>query len=168
MHALLLALVLAAPVHDRGTTYGSDHGGGYGLGLILGEPTGVSLKRYLPGGGWDAYIGFAYGPGFRFGADWLWTLGNVARNQDLTVNGYLGLGPFLGTFSGPCGGGFINNSCNGDFYFGARVPFGIEALFRRAPISLGLELAPAIGIAPSPPARSGLLLDVVLAIRYLF
>jgi hypothetical protein len=164
MHALLLALVLAAPIR------GSDHAGraGYGLGVILGEPTGVSLKRYLPGGGWDAYVGFAYGPGVRFGFDWLWTLGNIARGQDVYLDGYVGVGPFLGTFAGQCNGGFINNTCNGDFYFGGRVPFGVEAIFRRAPVSLAVEIAPALGIVPAAPARAGLLLDVLLAIRFLF
>lgn len=166
MHAVLLAVLLAAPARFSRAFDQPGHSG-YGLGLMLGEPTGVSLKRYLPGGGgWDAYVGFAYGPGVRFGGDWLWTLGNLAHNQDVSFDAYAGAGLLLGTFSGPCGGGFINNSCNGDLYFGGRVPIGVEAIFRRAPVSIGLEIAPGFGIVP--PSRSGLLLDLLFAIRFLF
>ena len=167
MHALLLALSLAAPA--RGSSYEGARQSGYGLGLILGEPTGVSLKRYLPGGGWDLYIGFAASPGIRFGGDWLWTLGSIARSPDVAVDGYVGVGPFLGTDdSGPCGAGFLGNGCNGTFYFGGRVPFGVEAIFRRAPVSLGFEIAPALGIAPAGPTHAGIFLDILLAVRFLF
>jgi hypothetical protein len=76
----------------------------------------------------------------------------------------VGLGPFVGAFQGPCGPGFFDNRCNGDVYFGGRVPFGVELLLKEVPLTFGLELAPGLAFAP---ARAGLLLDFLFAIRWL-
>ena len=146
---------------------------GWALGLTIGDPFGVSLKHYNgprkgpPGGyptAWDAYVALAYGPGFRFGADWLVTLGRLATEPEFSLDVYAGVGPFLGVLSNPCGPGFIDNRCNGDAYFGARAPLGLEMILRKAPLTLGLELAPGVGFAPG---RAGLLLDFLLAARWL-
>jgi hypothetical protein len=136
----------------------------WAVGLTVGDPFGLSLKRYLGAQAWDAYVAFAYGPGFRFGGDWLWNLGRLARQPKFDIDLYAGVGPFIGTFTGPCGPGFFDNRCNGDVYFGGRVPLGAELLLKEAPLTFGLEVAPGFGIAPG---RAGLLLDFLLAIRYL-
>ena len=138
----------------------------WGLGLTVGDPFGVTLKRYLGNeNAWDVYAAFAYAPGVRFGGDWLWNLGRLAAERYFDLDAYAGVGPFVGVLSDPCGPGFINNRCNGDAYFGARVPLGLEMLLRRAPVTFGLEIAPGVGFAP---ARSGFLLDFLLAVRWLF
>lgn len=138
----------------------------WAVGLTLGEPFGLSVKRYLGGANaWDAYAAFVYGPGLRFGGDFIWTLGRIGRNPKLDVDVYAGVGPFIGAFEGWCGPGFARYQCgNGDFYFGGRVPLGVEVLLREAPVSFGLEVAPGIGIAPGFP---WLLLDVAFAFRVL-
>jgi hypothetical protein len=169
MRALACALVLAGtPAFAQRAP--SDR---WALGVTIGDPFGVSLKRYNgprrgpPGGNntaWDAYAAFAYGPGVRFGGDWLWNLARLATEPEFAVDAYAGVGPFVGAFSGPCGPGFIDNRCNGDVYFGARVPLGVEMLLRKAPITFGLELAPGVGFAPG---RAGMLLDFLLAVRWL-
>ena len=166
MRALACALLLAG---------GSAWGAGlarvhrparWGLGLTLGDPFGVTLKRYLGNeNAWQAYAAFAYGPGVRFGGDWLWNLGALAAEPQFDLDAYVGVGPFVGVLSDPCGPGFLKDRCNGDAYFGARAPLGLEMLLRRAPVSFGIEIAPGVGFAPS---RSGFLLDFLFAVRWLF
>lgn len=137
----------------------------WGIGLVLGTPTGLSLKRYLGRNAFDVYLGGVYGPGMRFGADYLWGLAQLVRAQSVNLDFYVGLGGFVGALRGPCGS-FYNwqGTCNGDGYVGARVPIGLEFVFKSAPISLGLELAPGIAFAPD---RQGFLFDGNLALRFL-
>jgi hypothetical protein len=167
MRAAALALLLvAAPAFASEGLEPASRPARWGIGFTLGDPFGLTLKRYLGGAqAWDAYAAFAYGPGIRFGADWIWILGTAARARQLDLDIYLGVGPFIGAFEGPCGPGFFDQRCNGDIYFGGRVPVGAEMLFKEAPVSVGVELAPGLGFAPG---RAGLLLDFLLAVRYLF
>src|SRR5260221_248309 len=93
MRSLLLAAVLlcASPALARDTRLPVQTGleevarpARWGLGVMLGEPFGVSLKRYLGGvNAFDVYAAFAYGPGLRFGGDWLWELCRIAREREL-------------------------------------------------------------------------------------
>ena len=167
MRALACALLLAAsPAIAQQRLTPARRPARWALGLTIGDPFGISLKRYLgTANAWDAYVAFAYGPGIRFGGDWLWNLGRLIAERKFELDLYAGVGPFIGALSDPCGPGFINNRCNGDLYFGARVPFGLELLLREAPVTFGLELAPGIAFAPG---RAGLLLDFFLAVRWLF
>lgn len=138
----------------------------WGAGLTFGDPFGVSVKRYVGDqNAWDLYAAFAYGPGVRFGGDWLWDLGRIVAERDFDVDLYAGVGPFVGALSDPCGPGFLRDRCNGDAYVGGRAPLGAEMLLRRVPLTVGLELAPGVGFAPG---RSGFLLDFLLAVRWLF
>jgi len=167
VRALILAVFLVAtPVAAREIQPLGP--GRWGFGLTLGDPFGLSLKHYLrAGNAWDLYMAFAYGPGFRFGGDWLWTLGTVVRERKFEVNTYAGVGPFIGAFSGPCGVrfGIYSNCGSGSAFFGARVPLGLELLLREAPLSLGLEVGPGIAFYSG---GADFLFDFLLAIRYLF
>jgi hypothetical protein len=139
---------------------------GWGVGVMVGDPFGLTLKRYLGGANaWDLYMAFAYGPGFRFGGDWLWTVGRAEAHRKFDLDAYIGVGPFIGDLQGPCGPGFLTDRCNGDFYFGGRVPLGAEILLKEAPVSFGVEVGPGVGFAPG---RAGLVFDFLLAVRYLF
>jgi len=137
----------------------------WGIGLILGEPTGFSVKRYLGRDAVHVYLGGAYGPGLRVGFDYLFGLARLQEGRNASLDLFVGLGAFAGALRGPCGG--INNwqgDCNGDGYLGARMPLGLEVRFHNAPISIGLELAPGLAFASG---RSGLLVDADLAVRIL-
>jgi hypothetical protein len=137
----------------------------WGVGLMLGEPTGLTLKHYLGRDAVHVYLGGAYGPGVRFGVDYLFGVAQVLGGGNAWIDLFVGGGAFVGTLRGPCDG--INNwqgTCNGDGYLGARMPLGFEVRFRSAPISLGLEVAPGLAVASG---RSGLLVDADLALRLL-
>lgn len=140
--------------------------GRWSLGAMLGTPTGFTAKRYL--GGSDAFdinLGAAYAPGLRFGVDYLWGLAQLlSNNSALNLDFYLGAGPFVGTLQGPCGGWSWGAACNGDLYVGGRMPIGLEAVFKRVPFTVGLEIAPGLALSAG---RTGFLLDSVLIGRVL-
>jgi hypothetical protein len=138
----------------------------WGLGIQIGAPTGLTLKRYLGRDAIDFYVGGVYGPGLRVGADYLFGLAQLADSPSVNLDLYVGVGPFVGLLRGPCAGvSSWPGTCDGDGYLGGRVPIGLELVSKRAPFSLGLELAPAFAVAPN---RAGVLLDVNLAARVLF
>jgi hypothetical protein len=173
MRAFVCALILAASPAIGAERLAGVRPERWALGLMLGDPFGISLKhynrsptRYPPGANayaWDVYAALAYGPGVRFGGDWIWVLDRLVAERKFDLDLHAGVGPFIGALSEPCGPGFLRDRCNGDVYFGARVPLGVELLLREAPVTFGLELAPGIGFAPG---RAGLLLDFFLALRW--
>jgi hypothetical protein len=167
MRGIALAVVIAstpALAQDQRVRPGT-HAPQWAAGLTLIDPTGITFKRYLGGrDSFDLGVGFLYGPGARFYADYLRDFARVFANPDLFLDLYAGLGGFVGVLSSPCGPGFLNDRCNGDIYAGARVPLGAEVLFRKAPFTAGLELAPGFAVAPG---RAGFLLDFMLIGRAL-
>ena len=96
--------------------------------------------------------------------DWLFGLGRIERHRKFDIDVYMGVGPFVGTFVGPCSPWWFTDRCNGEAYFGGRVPFGAELLLKEAPVSFGLEIAPGLGISVG---RAAFLLDFLLAVRLL-
>ena len=164
------ALLLALPARaDEGTvqTFSVHEPARWSVGLMLGAPTGISLKRYLGGrNAFDLNAAAAYGPGLRLGADYLWGLAELLGDRSgANLDFYLGAGGFVGTLQGPCAGyGYWRDTCNGDLFAGVRMPVGLELVFKRVPISLGLEVAPGIAFAPG---RAGFMLDASLLVRVL-
>jgi hypothetical protein len=138
----------------------------WSVGLMFGAPTALTAKRYLGGANaFDIGFGGALGPGVRVFGDYLLGLAQLpSESPNAAINVYLGAGPMLGVFSGTCA--IINsNRCGGgDVYLGMRVPFGVEAVFRRTPLALGIEVAP--GIIFYSGGGSGTL-DLALTIRLL-
>ena len=111
-----------------------------GIGFMVGEPTGLSLKSWTGGG--NAFdIGLAWSLGrydaINIHADYLWHNYEVFSEADSgTLPLYYGIGGRVV---------FAEN----DAVIGARVPVGINYLFDDAPIGLFLEVAPIFNIAPS-------------------
>ncbi|TMA19926.1 MAG: hypothetical protein E6J88_17800 [Deltaproteobacteria bacterium] len=135
----------------------------WGFGFMLGDPTGLTLKRYMGRNAFDAYLGF-WAPGLRFGADYLWNLGRLANSPKVELDIYAGGGGFAGALSGPCGPGFI--TCGGGAaYVGARMPLGAELLLKEAPFTFGVEIAPGLAAGNF---GLGFILDFLLIARILF
>ena len=135
---------------------------GWGLGLMLGYPIGLNAKYWL-GGANAVDIAVGGGPGFRVHGDFDWGLAQLLRNKsDLTLDLYLGVGGAIGFASGFCGY-YGDRFCRDRFVVGARVPFGIDARLRRAPVNFGLELAPGIWVGNYVEG----LFDVFIFVRFL-
>jgi hypothetical protein len=141
------------------------HPAGWALGFMLGAPLGLTAKYWL--GGPNALdLGFGTGPGVRVHGDYLWGLAQVLRDKsDLTLDLYLGAGAGVGV--GPrgyyCGWYNEGDFCDGSAYVIGRVPFGVDARLRKAPVELGLEMAPGLLIG----RRAWGLFDVFIFVRFI-
>jgi hypothetical protein len=160
LRCCLALFLLAAPSANAEAVH---QPAGWGLGLMLGYPLGLNAKYWL--GGANAFdLAVGGGPGLRFHGDYEWGLAQVLKNKsDLTLDLYLGVGAAVAYASGFCGY-YGNNFCQDRVFVGGRVPFGIDARLRRAPVDFGLELAPGIWVGNYVEA----LFDVFLFVHYIF
>jgi hypothetical protein len=126
---------------------------GFGLGVILGEPTGISAKGWTTlnnaidvGAAWS----FRRKGSFHLHADYLWHFPNLIQSSERFVL-FTGLGGRLAVG-------------RGDGVFGVRVVGGFAWWPRNAPIDLFVEFAPIVDLAPATEltANGG------LGIRYFF
>lgn len=130
---------------------------GLGLGIIVGEPTGISIKKWIDNkhaiDGAIA-ISLAEDDSFQLHADYL------IHNTESSLNPpelkgsapwYYGVGGRLRTN-------------DGDTHLGVRVPLGITYLFADAPVDFFAEVAPVLDIAP----EVSLGLNGALGLRYYF
>jgi len=148
---LCFALALAAATGSSAAQETDD----FGLGLILGDPTGVSGKYMLsPDMAVDGAIGFGIigGDHLHIHSDLLWQF-DILHGPAGSLDIYLGVGPTLAINRGKT-----------DLMLGARGPVGISFLFRRVPLDIFLELALGLFIVE----EVDLDLDAAIGIRYWF
>lgn len=154
---LVLVIIIAKPITAQ------DHG--FGIGFILGEPTGLSAKLWTSkvnafdfglglslGGDRIKYKGNYDNDGrVHFHMDYLWHSFNAISSTEKFPL-YYGLGGRFNT-----GGGY-------DGSLGIRGVFGIAWFPRSTPIDIFLELVPVFQVTP----LTGLGIDAGLGIRYFF
>lgn len=112
---------------------------GVGIGFMVGEPTGLSLKSWTSSN--NAFdVGLAWSldsDAVHVHADYLWHNFNLFNDiQSGTLPVYYGIG------------GRVVFDDNNDALIGARIPVGLNYLFENDPIGLFLELAPIFNLAP--------------------
>ncbi len=125
-----------------------------GLGLIVGEPTGVTgAYRLSRRTAIDAAVGIDEldRDGFYVHAEFLFVLPDLLGGGAVSLSPYLGAGGFLVEFKDEIG-------------IGGRAPFGLSLDFKRAPIQVFLELAAFVLIVPDTDGDLG----VALGFRYYF
>lgn len=126
---------------------------GVGLGVVVGEPTGISLKAWVSArNALDAGLAWSFGRGGRvhIHADYLFHLfGELKIHKDIVP--YLGLGGRLAVGSG-------------DEHLGIRIPFGMVWWPREVPLDLFVELAPIVDLTPSTKLRA----NAGIGVRYFF
>ncbi len=110
---------------------------GFGIGLQIGVPTGVTGKYYLSV---DTALDFAVGNyyrrsgrGINFHADFLWHPLVLGKTDSIWVPFYLGIGARILDHN--------RDRDDQDLHFGVRAPFGIAIDFTNVPIDIFLELA---------------------------
>ncbi len=114
-------------------------GRGFGAGVIIGEPTGLSGKAWISGE--TAIVGGAAwslrGPNdqFQLHLDHLWHFHDAIRSSEQ-------FSPYLGF-----GGRLIAEDDGGRF--GVRVPLGLVWLPDNAPLDVFFEIVPVLDLAPS-------------------
>jgi hypothetical protein len=155
---LLLIILTAAPVS------GQDNG--FGLGLILGEPTGLSAKLWTSNtNAFDFGLGLSVGGDrisnrnhiyndngrIHFHMDYLWHAFNAISSTERFPL-YYGLGARFNS-----GGGY-------DESIGIRGVFGIAWFPHSTPIDVFLELVPVLQLTSS----TGFGIDAGVGVRYFF
>lgn len=132
-----LIMIFAKPITAQ------DHG--FGLGIILGEPTGFSAKAWTSK---DNAFDFALAWSFNnyhhndnhndgsilLQADYVWHFFNAITVSKGKLPIYVGIGARVVLAD--------------DASFGIRIPVGIDYLFADAPIDIFLELVPIMDLSP--------------------
>lgn len=152
INALLLGVLLSA----------SASGQGLGVGIIAGDPTGVSVKKWLDNGNaidGAAAWSFEDDDSFQLHADYLWHHHVLSFSESLEgrMPLYCGIGGRLGFDEG-------RGRHGGDNHAGIRFPLGVTYLLERAPVDLFIEVVPVFDVAPS----TDLELDAAIGFRYYF
>jgi hypothetical protein len=112
----------------------------FGAGLIVGEPTGASLKYFLTD---KTAIDGAIGWGFHdetdlhLHSDFLWHLNDICSVPDGQLSLYFGVGAR------------VKFRDNADDRVGVRVPVGVSYMLENVPVDVFLEVAPIIDFTPS-------------------
>ncbi len=125
---LMLFFIKPAAAQDRG----------FGMGIILGEPTGLSAKLWTSS---DNAFDFAAAWSLRgegnllLQADYVWHFFNVIPVSSGKLPLYIGIG----------GRALLAN----DPQLGVRIPFGMDYLFATAPVDIFVELAPILDLSPA-------------------
>ncbi|MEW6506423.1 MAG: hypothetical protein AB1432_01625 [Bacteroidota bacterium] len=128
---------------------------GFGIGLMVGEPTGISGKYWISNE--NAFdFGLAYSfvqkhSAVSIHADYLYHAFDVIKS-DYRLPVYYGFGARIR---------FVNNSDNS---LGARGVVGIAWLNDKLPIDIFFEVVPVFNLIPS----TALNLDIALGARYYF
>jgi hypothetical protein len=111
---------------------------GFGLGIILGEPTGVSGKLWTSGqNAFDFAAAWSFqGDGnLLLQADYVWHIFRLIPVPDGKLPFYVGVGGEVILADDPV--------------IGVRVPLGLDYMFGNAPVDIFVELVPILRLAPS-------------------
>ena len=111
----------------------------FGVGLLLGEPTGLSMKYWLNESfAVDGGVGASFfrENGVQLHSDVLWHAFGLFDVPEGRLPLYFGLG------------GRVKFE-DGDDRFGIRFPIGVSYMFDQRPIDVFLEVAPILDVSPS-------------------
>lgn len=159
----LIALVVIITFIITKPLSAQDHG--FGLGFVIGEPTGLSAKLWTSqvnafdfGLGWSIggdrisnFSGTHSGSRIHFHMDYLWHSYKAIRAQE-SFPLYYGIGGRLNS-----GGGY-------DSSFGVRGVFGIAWLPNSTPLDVFLEVVPVLQLTQS----TGFGIDAGFGMRFYF
>ena len=149
----IIFFAIAVSIFPARLSFSQDKG--FGLGIILGEPTGVSAKNWMTNTtAIDAAIAWSFVDqgALHIHADYLFhdfqliTLGGKGK-----LPLYYGVGARLK---------FGDN----DTQFGIRIPVGIDYLFSDAPVDIFLEVVPMLNLAPTTKFQ----FNAAIGARYYF
>jgi hypothetical protein len=146
----IIFLVLTA-VLTCGSVQGQDRG--FGLGVILGEPTGISGKLWTGHGtAIDGAVAWSFEKesSMHLHGDLLFHSFNRARVDKGKLLFYYGIGGRV--------------KFEDDSKVGIRVPLGINYLFAKAPLDCFLEIVPILDLVPSTDFS----LNGAIGFRYFF
>lgn len=146
-----LPLVLAVVLLGGGTARAE--GGPFGLGLVVGEPTGITGELKLTEHtALDGAVGISLfdDRDFYFHLEFLYFLPELIHGSSVSLSAYLGIGGYM----------VAHRETN----VGARVPFGLSLEFTAVPLEIFLEVAFKLRFIPEVDPDVG----GALGFRYYF
>jgi hypothetical protein len=138
---------------------------GFGVGIIAGEPTGISVKKWLSrdtavdaAAAWS----FSENDSFQIHADYLIHNFGVLKTADMggRLPVYFGIGGRLKLEN-------HNNNIgrnDHDALLGVRIPLGIAYMFAKAPVDIFAEIVPILDLVPA----TDLDLNGAIGVRFYF
>ena len=133
---------------------------GFGLGIMFGEPTGISFKGWISErSAIDGGLGWSYvnHGSVHIHVDYLYHFYNVIENPRIPL--YIGVGGRIKLRNNN-----EDNGNNSDMRIGVRIPFGIAYQFTEVPVDVFLEIAPILDLNPSTEGS----VNGALGVRYYF
>lgn len=131
---------------------------GFGLGIILGEPTGLSLKQWVDDkAAIDGAIAWSFGKhdALHLHANYLVHNFKLFQMDQGKLPIYYGIGGRIK---------FEENGHDEDTKIGVRIPVGISYILENSPLDIFLEIAPLLDLTPSTEFD----LNGAVGIRYFF
>lgn len=170
MRALRILLVLACMASAKSARAGDD--GPFSLGLVIGTPTGLSLKYELERGRTSRALDLAVGQavsassGLQIHGDVLWHPSVLAREGAFDLVWYAGLGVRLLDHK-------RGKEGDDDFHIGPRGPLGLLFAFNEVPLEVFLEVALVLDYRTGATAHDdhdgiGVDLNAGIGVRYTF
>ena len=123
----------------------------FGLGVLVGDPNGLSAKKYLGGRSHAVDMALAYRLWGAFGASYyghgtyLIHPNEFVELDGVVLSWHTGVGGFLNL-------AFMDDGYGGTdtfVYTGARVPIGIDVDIEKLPVQMFVDVAVNIGLIPS-------------------
>ena len=150
----LLAEPTAHAAGARANTSGGTGHRGFGAGIVLGEPTGFTVKYWLESRhAIDAAVAYSFGDYVLILADYLFEFPHAFQNRRESflrqLAPYVGIGAvvLIATTGASVNRRFFGTNTS-HVGLGVRVPLGIEWMPSDPPLGVFLELAPGLGVAP--------------------
>src|SRR5262245_17209508 len=115
---------------------------GFGVGVIIGEPTGLSMKFWQTRStaiDFAAAWSFIDESAFHLHADVLWHKFDLIDVGEGKLPLYFGLGGRVK---------FIDGNSDDDVWVGIRFPVGLDYLFESVPFDAFVEVVPILDLAP--------------------
>lgn len=148
---LLLSFILASPAYARND---------FGIGMIVGSPTGLSIKKWLGNNAIDAAAGWS-SDAFNIHVDYLFHNSSLTKSN---VPIHFGIGGRLKFEDKNDDHGHHDDENDGDTRFGLRIPLGINYLFAKHPFDIFAEIAPVLDLVP----ETDFSLDAGVGVRFYF
>lgn len=115
-----------------------------GIGIIVGEPTGLSGKLWFSGGmAVDAAVAWSFLP-----------KSSLYLHSNLLYH-FRVIDTSLGNFLTPYAGAGVGIKLQDTTNLGLRFPIGISMIFESAPIEIFLEVSPGLGLVPETDLEIG-------------
>lgn len=149
---LLLSFIFAAPAYSRND---------FGVGMIVGSPTGLSLKKWFGNNAIDAAAGWS-SDAFNIHVDYLFHNSSLTNKSNVPI--HFGVGGRLRFEDKDDNHGHHDDDNDGDTRLGLRIPLGINYLFAKHPFDIFAEIAPVLDIVP----ETDFSLDAGVGVRFYF